>query len=426
MTEKGSDLSLLRWFVRLRWVATMLQTAVVIGAIEVFRFEWTPIVGLAIAGLAVSNLLLPTLVVRSLSVPTAMGCALILDTIITSSVLAATGAVHNPFTVILLAYIALSATVLDGRWTWSITAVAIVSFRLLFLAVPPSHDHHVTEDAQIFASHLEGMWVAFSLSAALIAFFVTRISETLREREEQLRGLAAIEQREGQLVALTTLAAGAAHELSTPLGTIAVVAGELKRRALGGNPRSPTELGSDLVEDLTVISSEVQRCKAIIERMAGKIPGGVEEESRIVSVHELTKLLVERLDGRYPATVSVDENCADRLMHVPVTAVTKAVESLVKNGVDASPAGSEIRVVLDRELNSLRLSVVDRGCGIPDALQDRIGQPFFTTKEPGSGLGLGIFLVRLIAKRIGGSFTILSAERSGTTAVLRLPLVESA
>ena len=218
--------------------------------------------------LLVSNLLLAW-ARRAIAFPRALcGAALTLDTLLLTGLLHATGGASNPFSVLYLVYITLAAVVLGARWTWFLAALSVGCYGLLFAAfVPLEHVSHLAPGMQL---HLQGMWVAFCVAAVLTAYFVVQMSTAIEQRDAEMSAMRDRAARSERLASLTTLAAGAAHELGTPLATIAVAARELERsiRAL------PAVRDAALVEDAALIRSEVDRCRAILEPPGG--PGGTD------------------------------------------------------------------------------------------------------------------------------------------------------
>ncbi len=215
------------WLVRLRWAAVLAQVIGVAVAVRALglALPLTPIAVL-ITVLAASNLVLGRWVShgRPAASPRVFGTVLAADVTLLTGLLWLTGGASNPFTAVYLVYIALAAVTLGSRWTWTIAAIAVAGYGILFI-LAPAPDPHATHAAKDLSGHLAGMWVAFLSAALLIGFFVTRVREALDERERALaeaRRAAAAQER---LASLTTLAAGAAHELATPLATIAVARG---------------------------------------------------------------------------------------------------------------------------------------------------------------------------------------------------------
>jgi two-component system, sensor histidine kinase RegB len=279
-----------------------------------------------------------------------------------------------------------------------------VSFGLLLVAHQPLA---IPDD-----SRMVGMWVALLVAAAFIVYFLLRITAALAEREAELtqaRGLAA---RRERLASLATMAAGAAHELSTPLGTVALAAKELERALTKVN-------NSELAGDARLIREQVGRCRTILEQMA-QGAGTLGESVASCAVGEL---LDEALVGiRESPTVhrEISDEVARSTLRLTPRAVSQALRSLITNAQDASPPNAAVVVAVRRDGDQLAVSIRDRGGGIPNDVMARIGEPFFTTKAPGRGMGLGLFLARAVIEGVGGTLQIDSLP-AGTEVRVMLP-----
>jgi two-component system sensor histidine kinase RegB len=271
------------------------------------------------------------------------------------------------------------------------------------------------------------MWMALSAAAALTAYFVVRLSAEIERRDAELSDARERAQRHERLAALTTLAAGAAHELGTPLATVAVAANELQRAI----DALPSQDASRLRDDVRLIRSEVDRCRGILDRMASHSGGLAGEVPSAVGVDEL---LTEALAGLRPdeaRRLRVErEDVANAVILAPRRALAGAVQSLVRNGLDASPPEGEVLLRISGDEGAvgqgatpaLRVEVRDKGAGMSTDVLRSAGDPFFTTKPPGHGLGLGLFLARSLADRLGGRLVLESTPGVGTAAILELPL----
>jgi two-component system, sensor histidine kinase RegB len=403
----------LPWLVRLRWLAACGQALAILLARFVFELDlrWWALVCVTSFTL-LSNVVLFAIAQRTPkeAAPSGVtGAVLAIDTVSLTLLLAASGGPMNPFTVLYLVQITLSAVVLSARWTTAVAVLSVLGFGLLFLA---PQDPRALHGAASLSHHLHGMWVAFVLATGLTAFFVRRIAEAIRHQREAIAHLREENARQARLASLTTLAAGAAHELGSPLGTIAVAAHEAARAA-GRLPNTDAVLS-----DLRLIELEVERCRAILAQMGARAAELPEQQPRL-SVAELAARLRAEFHGTLGDRVAIRVQDDSAAALAPSSELTRAVAALVQNALDATTT-EPIAVEFGAEANGLRIVVENRGPGIPPEILRRIGEPFFTTKQPGKGLGLGVFLARACVESEGGGLTIESSP-VGTRAVLSVP-----
>ncbi len=423
MTHPGFGISL-TWLLRLRWITTVGQTVAILVAKRLLGAElqaW-PLLGLVAFG-ALSNVALMLRLRQPEPVrPALPGLILGLDVLLLTGLLYGSGGAANPFTAIYLVHITLAAVVMRGLWAWALGALSIAGFGILFIwnvhVHSLSHMNHGGNDG--ISLHLVGMWVAFAITAALIASFVGLVTEALRQRDEELAALRDLTARHSRLAALTTLAAGVAHELGTPLGTIAVAAKELQRAAedLG-------LMGSAISEDAALIREEVGRCRRILDQMAdpsGSTPG---EPFQVLAWSELEADLTEglpledraRLGFEWPAP-------AGGLL--PRRGLVRALRAVLANALEATPRPGQVRLHAWAMQGSWHLEIVDEGTGMAPEVLARVGEPFFSTKPTGSGMGLGLFLARTFAEQLGGDLRVDSAPGQGTRVHLQWPQVAHA
>lgn len=405
------------WLVRLRWATALCQTVAILAAARLLPGAPEPAPLLALVGFgAASNVVLAWRLKRPAPLPASLpGLVLGLDILILTGLLRGSGGPANPFTVAYLVHVTLAAVVLRGPWAWSLGLLAAASYGLLFVSHVPVHALGHMDHGDGISVHLVGMWVAFALAAGLIAYFVGRVSEALRRREGELAALHDLHARETRLAALATLAAGVAHELGSPLGTIAVAAKELQRSVAGLGPAA-----ASVVQDATLIRAEVDRCRKILDQLAdpsGDTPG---EQARAASWPEIQEALEsglaaperERLAFIWPA---------EGPPPLPVAGLARAVRALVSNALEATREGGRVRVRAWRESGRWSLEVEDEGLGMAPEVLARAGEPFFTTRPVGAGMGLGVFLARAFAEQLGGSLVLDSTRGRGTTARLSWP-----
>jgi two-component system sensor histidine kinase RegB len=335
-----------------------------------------------------------------------------LDICLLTCLLFFTGGPFNPFSFLYLVNIALAAVALHAQWTWMLVALALLSFGVLFFTDyrPLAIDHLTLQ---------EGVWVAFGVAAAFIVHFLWRVTGALSRRERELSEARALAARQERLASLATMAAGAAHELATPLGTIALVAGELER---GMNDRDARALE---LEDVRLIREQVARCRSILDHMAGGV--GKSEQHRLERVRagDLCAEAATGLRERPAVELELDQAARGAELRLPPRAVAQALRSLITNAQDASPPSAPVLVQAACADGFLVVEVRDSGVGMSDDQLSRAGDPFYTTKEPGRGMGLGLFLARAVIERLGGTLCISSTEGEGTLARVALPVEPS-
>lgn len=404
------------WLVRLRWstIAGQLLTIAVVRWGMRLPIAMQPL-GLLVAIAIAVNVISIVCSRRTPPHEWWLFAAMTVDVLVFTGLLYFTGGPLNPFSFLYLVPIALAAITLRPGWTWALVTVSLASSAFLFAShrpLPLAGDH-----ARHMAMHLRGMWIAFGVGAAFIVHFLLRVRRSLAERDEELATSRNLAARQERLASLATLAAGAAHELSTPLSTIAVVAKDLEREA---------QIAPSIAEDVALMRQEVERCRRILERMRVDAGESTGERFTPVVVRDLVNDCVNptpmNAAGARKVVVTVAEDAAPLSTVVPPRAFRQALRGLVENACQASPPGAAVSVNVTRDHGRrVIFEVADQGPGMPPDVLARVGEPFFTTKPAGRGMGLGVFLARAIAERLGGELAIRSALGVGTTATLSLP-----
>jgi two-component system sensor histidine kinase RegB len=364
---------------------------------------------------AASNLWLQR-VTDSSRVRSALGSILALDNLCLTTLLALSGGPANPFTLLYLVYITLSVVVLSKAWSWGLGLLSFAGYGFLFLVhVPVSifEAHHAGEG---FANHMIGMWLAFATATLLITVFIGKVSEALRKREQAVLLLQSQLARHERLATIATLAAGAAHELGTPLATIAVASKDLELLGTRG-ARDP-----EGIEEARLIRAEVDRCRRILERMSDRAAEPLGEVAAPVPLMELLERVRRRFSPPAQDRLQTAPDGSGPMVALCANATVQALTALVQNALDASADGQPVSLGAERSESRVRFFVEDSGRGMPLDVLNRLGEPFFTTKAPGNGMGLGVFLVRAYAERLGGNLVYESVAGTGTKAILELPM----
>jgi two-component system sensor histidine kinase RegB len=324
-----------------------------------------------------------------------------------------TGGYSNPLVWMYLLPIAVAAVALPPRWVWGITALAIACYAtLVFFHIPLSHLHVNDLVGVGLDTHLVGMWLGFTVSAALVAGFVSRIGQNLRENDRLMAEAREKLLESERMLALGALAAATAHELGTPLATMAVLAGEL-HDAHAAKP--------ELADDLALLRREIARCKEILSSLAASAGQMRGEGASSVALDAFLDQTVQRWRDTRPA-LQFDCRLAGATPAPTIAAdrtLGQALVNLLDNAADASP--ERIELLGDWNAGELRLDIRDFGSGLSPEVASQIGQPFFTTKQE-KGMGIGLYLARTIFSRFGGRVELESLAEGGTLTRIRLPL----
>jgi two-component system, sensor histidine kinase RegB len=333
------------------------------------------------------------------------------DLVLFSALLYFTGGPSNPFSFLYLVHIALAAIVLPQRTSFALVGLALAcSLGLFFAHVPLGHDHSHHHGG--YNWHLRGMWVAFGVGACLIVYFIQRVQHELAAMAEKLRLSRERAARNEHLAVLAMLSTGAAHELGSPLATIAVASSELMRSL-------PPE-ASQAREDLALIRSQVARCREIVDQLsldAGQARGAA------VARMPAREVLAQALAGVPRERVANEPSHAGELEVVgPAGALAQALRNLIQNALDATAPDGRVRLRIERAADEVRLEVADDGPGMSREVLIRATEPFFTTKPRGRGMGLGLFLAQSVAEQVGGRLELASSAGQGTRASLVLPM----
>jgi len=303
---------------------------------------------------------------------------------------------------------------LPRRFVWSMAGITVFCDSLLMYVYQPLElGNHLYHDSG-FSQHVFGMWFGFIFSAGLIAHFVTNMAQTLRQHDRELAAAREQTLHDERLVALGTLAAGAAHELGTPLNTMAIVTDELKQEY-------PPQRNIDLNGQLTLISGQIERCKealSVISASAGEFradAGGALPVDRYLKQlltlwqsEHFEVVLHQELIGRQPAPQLIVDRSLDQ-----------AINNILNNAADASP--DWVAVHAEWTEQTLNLEICDRGPGLSIDAEAIAGKTLFSDKE--HGLGLGLFLTHSVIDRLGGEVRMFN-DKEGCCTRISLPLLE--
>ncbi len=321
--------------------------------------------------------------------------------------LALTGGLHNPFALLLLAPVSASATILPQRSTWALALLVVIiasTIAVFHLPLPWDPDADIVFDRV----YVIGLWISLLCAVIFIAAYTNRLAHEARQLGDALAATELALSRHEQLSALDGLAAAAAHELGTPLSTIALAAAEMR----GELPPGP------LAEDLDLIISQSARCRAILGKLRNLGDDGGDPFAA-VPLRELLAEVAKPHQGRGKVIVFNEETGAgnDPVIRRNV-GLLYGLGNLIENATHF--AGSSVWVDAGWDEASINVGITDDGPGFPPDLMARLGDPYLTSKirpdlEPdaGGGLGLGIFIAKTLLERTGGRISFHNDRQDG-------------
>ncbi len=324
-----------------------------------------------------------------------------------------TGGATNPFIWFYLLPLIIAATILPRGYTWFMATLTVACYSgLFFYNVPLPHNgmHH---DGG-FQMHVFGMWLGFVMSAGFVAVIIVGLAHNLRERDRRLAEAREQALQNERLVALGTLAAGAAHELGTPLGTMAILTAELEQEYVDN-------AHSDLHRKLGILRQQTERCKEALSVISASAGAGRAESGHRMSVGAyLDEVINEWQTQRPGATLEYHPGPSNKSSEIIAErTLTQALINVLNNAADASP--DSVKLDGNWTTATLSLEISDRGPGLSADIHKQLGRTPVTTKT--EGLGVGLFLAHATIPRLGGTLVIENRKQAGTTVRITLPLL---
>lgn len=403
----------LNTLIRLRWLAIIGQSFAVL--IVAYWFSFPLPVSFCFALIACSAWVNIFLALRypathRLDPLPALGI-LTFDALQLAGLLYMTGGMTNPFSLLIAVPVVVSATSLPLRLTVGLGLLVVVMASLLvFFHLPLPWIEN--QPLPIPFLYVSGMWMAVVSSIAFTAIYAWRIADEARQLANALAATELVLQREQHLSALDGLAAAAAHELGTPLATIALVSKEMQR-ALGDDPR--------FHEDVALLRSQSERCREILKRLTSL---STENEAHLARL-PFTSLVEEVIAPHREFGISIQLEPGPRLGAEPVgrrnPGVLYGLGNLVENAVDF--ARKDVHVGWSWDDQRILFRVRDDGPGFPADIIDRIGEPYMSTRqgsELGGGLGLGLFIAKTLLERSGATLRFQNAPERGQGALVEV------
>ena len=320
------------------------------------------------------------------------------DVIQLGGLLFLTGGLENPFSFLLLAPVMVSSASLPPQSNAVLGALVAVVVTVLAAAHWPLPWGGASPPPVLPPLYVAAIWLSIVSTLAFSAIYAFRVAREARQLAEALAAAELVLQREQHLTALDGLAAAAAHELGTPLGTIAVVTKELEREL---------PIGSPIADDIGLLRSQSERCREILRKLTTlgtdidkyfvRLPLSSMIEEVMEPYREFGVKIAVRKVGRGPEPVGLRN-----------PAILYGLGNILENAVDF--AKSEVEIAADWDVKEVTITISDDGPGFPPEVLDRLGEPYVTTRERletregddvGGGLGLGYFIAKTLLKRSG-------------------------
>ncbi|KAA9006801.1 sensor histidine kinase RegB [Histidinibacterium aquaticum] len=408
--QERSNWVRLRTLVVLRWIAIAGQTTALVVAVYSFglRLE-TGLAAMTIGASVIANLFSTFLFPenRRLTERQAM-LMMIFDILQLGLLLYLTGGLHNPFALLMLAPVTISATVLHLRSTLALGLVAVIIITLLTKFYLPIRrpSGEILELPDLFGF---GFWLALVIGVVFLAVYARQVTNEMHTMGEALLATQLALAREQKLTDLGGVVAAAAHELGTPLATIKLVSSELME-----------ELEGDQAEDAALIRQQADRCRDILRSMgrAGKDDLHLKRApfetvvSEAAEPHSNRGKMIEIL-----AEPDAPDEAQPLIWRRPE--VIHGLRNLIQNAVDF--ADSDVQVALSWSADEMRVRISDDGAGFPPQLIGRIGDPFVSRRRdrddraqrPGyEGMGLGLFIAKTLLERTGARLSFANGGRA--------------
>lgn len=412
----GADhLATLRRLVQSRWPVLAAMFLLVLFAPGLLDIPVPPAPLLAVLGVALGiNLVVHWRQQRAATAnANELFSQLLIDICTLSALVFFSGGATNPLISLLLPSVAIAALTLPAGYVLGIGLTAVSAYSLLMLFYIPLPMPDASRATRL---HLVGMWLTFVVSATMIAWFVVRMTQLIRQRDAELAAAREQALRDERVMAMGTLAAGAAHELGTPLGTMALVAGELAHD-FAGNPALPQTAR----DDIELLRQQIGICKQIITGLSRRAGAERLENSPMLPLDQWLDALRQHWHAIRPQASSrlelTGQGRPPEILADP--RLEQAVLNLLNNAATASPH-APLALGLDWSASHWQLVIRDFGPGFPEEVLRHFGQTTFTPHEKGSGIGL--MLTRSAVEQLGGHLVLSNPDGGGALARIELPL----
>ena len=401
----------LRTLTLIRWVAIGGQALALLVVHFGFGFPVPLAAAFSVVG---ASLLLNLIVMSGHPTPVRLGeraaaAFLAFDIMQLAALLYLTGGLENPFSFLLLAPVAVSATILSIRSTFALCVLSVASITLLAVR------HYPLPWAEggfsVPQVYVLGTWVALAVGIIFFAIYTWRVAEEARRMANALTASQLALAREQQFAALGGLAAAAAHELGSPLGTIAVVSGEIARDLPADSP---------ITEDVRLLISETARCRDILAELSDRSDDGEDRSSpfALLPLHALVQVAADRHHQDHitfsfeetPIRNDDDKGAEPVVLRSPE--IIHGIGNIIQNAVQF--ARSTVYISSGWDAESIRVSIRDDGPGFPPGVLEHVGEPYISSRTNSAGhMGLGIFIARTLLQRSGAGVAFENDRTGG-------------
>lgn len=403
---------MLRTLILIRWIAVLGQSATVafVHAGLNFALPLGPVLA-AIGASALLNLVAMTRNGGRRLADRDAALYLGYDMLQLTLLLYLTGGLSNPFAILLLAPMTVGAAILSRYSAMLLTGLSLICLTVLALwHFPLPWEEPVRLTAPLYAF---GVWLSLSLSATFIAVYVFRAAAEARRFAGALAAAQVALAREQRLSSLGALAAAAAHELGSPLGTIAVVAKELARELPPDSPHG---------EDVELLQSQVMRCRGILAELARKpeADGGDPFERLPLTALIEAAAVPHRLGPIALAIEPRPSGGAEEPVLRRSPEIIHGLGNLIQNAHQF--ARRQVTVVAAWDGHAITVTIEDDGPGFPAQLLGRIGEPYLSVRGERSGpagMGLGIFIAQTLLEKTGASVAYANGKNGGARISVR-------
>ncbi len=404
--------------VRLRWLAIAGQSAAVVAVHAGLGFPLP--IGACFVVIAASAALNVVLRVRY---PVnerldARRAAMLLafDVLQLAALLYLTGGLQNPFAVLFLAPVLISATSLPPVPTLVLALLVVACASVLAWLHRPL-PWNAGETMSLPMLYVVGVWVAVLLGVAFIGVYAWRVAEEARQLSDALTATELVLAREQHLSALDGLASAAAHELGTPLATIALVVKELDRE---------TPDGSAQKDDIVLLKQQVDRCRGILRTLTSLGEDGG-PHLRFTVGHLVEEVAAPQRSFGVAIDIRPGDTAGPEPQLVRNPAILYGLGNIMENAVDF--ARSRVTLTVGWTATHVEVAIQDDGPGFGVDVLARLGEPYVTTRgargdaDAAGGLGLGLFIAKTLLERSGATVGFANAAKPphGAAVTVRWP-----